>query len=121
MRFVLKAIFFLAVVAAFIPRQPDAEAGTTAQAAAPVEAVAAETAAPEPVGVQIDLQPEALAAGPLCAQQPGLCDVARESAAAARLIGGVAASQARRAFDEAMAQPPAAAPTPAQPAPGSPS
>lgn len=99
MRFVLKAIFFLAVVAAFIPRQLDAEAGVPTPQAAELER------ASEIAAQALASRSQQDTAGAFCAQRPALCDTARESAAAARLVGGVAVSQARRALAESAAQP----------------
>ncbi|GEM_PF-4696662 len=88
MRFVLKAIFFLAVVAAFIPRQPDGGAVAPADTAAEARR----------------------SAGDFCSRKPGLCEAAQESATAARLVGGIAVQQARYAIAESAASAQADAP-----------
>ena len=83
MRFVLKALFFLAVVAAFLPRQPGAEAASQPAA---VEPQVVETAAEE-----------------FCDRRPALCQTAEESAFAVRIVGGLAAAQARQMIADATA------------------
>ncbi len=103
MRFILKAIFFLAVVAAFIPRQPGAEAAPHA---------AVEIQIPEIVNIA----PQQ-AADDFCAERPALCAAARESAMAARLVGGIAVQQARHALADAMAADAAGTPLETVPAP----
>jgi hypothetical protein len=90
MRFVLKAIFFLAVVAAFLPRQLEAEA-------------APQPAMTEPAGVET-------AAGAFCDHRPALCQTAEESAFALRVAGDIAVAQARQMIAEAVAEPVAATP-----------
>lgn len=88
MRFVLKAIFFLAVVAAFIPRTPSAESASLA-------------VTPEVADMES-------AAGDFCSQKPAVCQAAGESAVAARIVGEIAVEQARQMLAEAVAEPAAA-------------
>lgn len=90
MRFVLKAIFFLAVAAAFIPRSPSAE-----------------SVAPPETPALTDVE---TAAGDFCERKPAVCQMAGESAFVARVVGGMAVEQARQMMAEAAAEPSAAQP-----------
>lgn len=80
MRFVIKAIFFLAVVASFIPR---GSGGTSSPEAEPA------------------LEIRDIASGELCERQPSVCAAAQESAIAAKVIGKMAFEQARLAISQA--------------------
>jgi len=108
MRFILKAIFFLAVVAAFIPRPSGGDAGgppaERAEAGPPPAQTNPIDSVPAPAPVDLAAGAEEAAAG-FCADKPALCQTARESVTAARLVGGVAVQQARQAMEADAAKP----------------